>query len=297
MFQYRSQRVALAVSVLLHMLLFVTYRPLAEIQLFPAPVRTDQAMPEIPLVFELVETPDDAIRERPDRASLLSDKNSKARNEMRPEDLPPGEAYSEGRIPYKVFAGGIDAARAARALQDMQEPAASGHISQDHPEETPSGLAMKVFDAREELRKQLEEEAEASGEKSILSIRSPYLDDLDYDQRAAAAEALGGVALNTYEWNFAYYILDMKKKLRDNTFPPVAFTRFGMISGETVLTFRVWPDGHATDIEVIGYEGHKTLMETSVDAVKSASPFKPLPDDFPEEYLELRWTFIYFVYR
>ncbi len=297
MFQYRSQRIALAVSVVLHMLLFVAYRPLKKIQLFQAPVTADQAMPEIPLVFELVETPDDAIRERPDQASLLSDKNSRARNETRPADLPEGEAFSEGQIPYKVFTGGVDAAQAERALQEMQEPAASGHISQEQPEETPTGLAMKVFDAREELRKQLEEEAEASGEKSILSIRSPFLDDLDYDQRAAAAEALGGVALNTYEWDFAYYILDMKKRLRENTFPPVAFTRFGMISGETVLTFRVWPDGHATDIEVVNYEGHKTLMETSVDAVKSAAPFRPLPDDFPEEYLELRWTFIYFVYR
>jgi outer membrane biosynthesis protein TonB len=179
----------------------------------------------------------------------------------------------------------------------MQEPAASGKLEQEEPNETTKDLAMKPFDARQELRKQLSEESEAGGEKSILSIRSPYLDDLDYNQRLAAAEALGGVALNTYAWDFAYYILDMKKKLRENTFPPVAFTRFGMISGETVLTFKVWPDGSATDIEVIGYEGHKTLMETSVDAVKDASPFAPLPDDFPEEYLELRWTFIYFVYR
>lgn len=297
MFQYRSQRVALTVSVLLHMLLFITYRPLARIQLFPAAVQEDQNMVRAPLIFELVETPDDAIQERPEQASLISDKNSRARNEIRPEGLPAGEAYSEGQIQYKIFAGGPEAAQAERALQEMQEPAASGKLEQEEPNETTKDLAMKPFDARQELRKQLSEESEAGGEKSILSIRSPYLDDLDYNQRLAAAEALGGVALNTYAWDFAYYILDMKKKLRENTFPPVAFTRFGMISGETVLTFKVWPDGSATDIEVIGYEGHKTLMETSVDAVKDASPFAPLPDDFPEEYLELRWTFIYFVYR
>ncbi len=297
MFRYRSQRIALTISVLLHLLLLVSYRPLSKIQLFDEPAQFDQAMPEIPLVFELVETPDDAIRERPDQASLISDKNSRARNEIRPEDLPVGEAYIEGQVPHRVFAGAEEAARAEQALREMQEPAASGHISQEQPEETPTGLAMKTFDARRELRKQLSEEAEASGERSLLSIRSPYLDDLDYNQRLAAAEALGGVALNTYEWDFAYYILEMKRKLRENTFPPIAFTRFGMISGETVLSFRVWPDGSATDIEVIGYEGHKTLMETSVDAVKSSSPFAPLPDDFPEEYLELRWTFIYFVYR
>jgi hypothetical protein len=297
LFRYRSQRIALTISVLLHMLLLVTYRPLAKIQLFPAALQTEQEAAKAPLVFELVETPEDAIRERPDQASLISDKNSRARNEIRPEDLPAGEAYSEGQVPHRIFAGAPDATQAERALQEMQEPAASGRLTEDEPNETTPDRAMKPFDARRELRKQLSEEAEASGERSILSVRSSYLDDLDYNQRLAAAEALGGVALNTYEWDFAYYILEMKKKLRENTYPPIAFTRFGMISGETVLTFRVWPDGNATDIEVIGYEGHKTLMETSVDAVKSASPFSPLPDDFPEEYLELRWTFIYFVYR
>jgi hypothetical protein len=53
-FQYRSQRVALTVSVLLHMLLFITYRPLARIQLFPAAVQEDQNMVRAPLIFELV---------------------------------------------------------------------------------------------------------------------------------------------------------------------------------------------------------------------------------------------------
>lgn len=279
------------------MLLLVAYRPLAKIQLFPVAAEEEKSAVTPPLVFELVETPDDAIREKPEHATLISDKNALARNEIRPGDLPTGDAYSEGQIPYRIFAGGPEQADAARALQEMQEPAASGKQIQDQQEETTKNLAIKPFDARQELRKQLNEESEARNEKSILSIRSSYLDDLDYNQRLAAAEALGGVALNTYEWDFAYYILDMKKKLRENTFPPVAFSRFGMISGETVLTFRVWPDGKASDVTVIGYEGHKTLMETSVDAVKGASPFQPLPDDFPEEYLELRWTFIYYVYR
>ena len=297
MYRYRSQRIALVVSLLLHALLFVTYRPLAKIQLFPAVVQAERGVPEVPLVFELVETPDDAIQERPEEAALLSDKNSRARNETRPDDLPAGEAYIEGQVPHRVFAGGPTREEAERALREMQEPAASGRLEQEVPEETPQGLSMKTFDARKELRKQLNEESEAGNAKSLLSVRSSYLDDLDYNQRLAAAETLGGVALNTYEWDFAYYILEMKKKLRENTFPPIAFIRFGMISGETVLTFRVWPDGSATDVEVIGYQGHKPLMETSVDAVKGSSPFRPLPDDFPEKYLELRWTFIYYVYR
>ncbi len=89
----------------------------------------------------------------------------------------------------------------------------------------------------------------------------------------------------------------MKKKLRSNTHPPGAFSPLGLIDGRTVLTFRVMPDGKVTGLTVKGYEGDRTLMETSVDAVESSSPFPPLPDDFPEEYLELTWTFIYYVYR
>ena len=279
------------------MILFVAYRPLAKIQLFPVSAEREQERAAPPLVFELVETPEDAIRRRPEEAALLSDKDATARNERRPEDLPVGEAYSEGHIPYKIFAGGAAQTEAERALEEMQEPAASGRMEREQPAERKEDLAIETFDARSELRKQLSEESEAQGEKSLLSIRSSYLDDLDYDQRLAAAEALGGIALNTYEWDFAYYILEMKRKLRENTFPPIAFSRFGMISGETVLTFRVMPDGSVANVEVLGYEGHKTLMETSVDAVESSSPFMQLPDDFPEEYLELRWTFIYYVYR
>jgi hypothetical protein len=45
------------------------------------------------------------------------------------------------------------------------------------------------------------------------------------------------------------------------------------------------------------YSGHPALMETSVNAVKASNPFKQLPDFFPEDYLELTWTFIYSILR
>ena len=86
----------------------------------------------------------------------------------------------------------------------------------------------------------------------------------------------------------------MKKKLKSNIYPPAIFTYMGGISGETTVTFRVWPDGKMTDLIVLGFNGHRTLMETSVTAVEKSSPFRPLPGDFPEEYLELTWTFFYY---
>jgi TonB family protein len=122
-------------------------------------------------------------------------------------------------------------------------------------------------------------------------------DDATYRQVAFSAEDLGGVTLNTYAWDFAPYVLHMKRKIRENIYPPPAFTRLGIISGETVLRFRVLPDGQMTNLEVLSYTGHPSLKETSVVAVMNAAPFKPLPKGFPEEYLELTWTFIYSVTR
>ena len=47
-------------------------------------------------------------------------------------------------------------------------------------------------------------------------------------------------------------------------------------------------------LEVLEYIGHKTLMETSVRAIEVSAPFKPLPVDFPEDYLEITAQFYYF---
>jgi hypothetical protein len=301
LFQYRSQRIALAVSVVIHILILAAYRPLARIQLFPH--RADEASAEaaVPLVFELVETPDDAIQQRPETAYLLSDKNAIARNEIYDEDKPTGEAVSEGVTQYRVFAGRLEPAGAPEApLQSPQTEQPQDRPrdrSREHPQDAYSDLSALTFDSRQSLHDELYKDPNPLAETGPLSMPRNFMDDMDYDQRASSAEALGGITLNTYAWDFASYILEMKKKLRENTYPPVAFTRFGMISGETVLTFRVWPDGSMTDLAVITYAGHRTLMETSVDAVKNASPFRSLPEDFPEKFLELKWTFIYFVYK
>ena len=111
------------------------------------------------------------------------------------------------------------------------------------------------------------------------------------------ADELGDVSLNTYAWDWAEYILEMKRRIRENVHPPGAFTFLGLISGDTVLRFKVLPDGRVVDLEVVGFTGHSSLMETSVTAVERAGPFRALPADFPEEYLELVWTFSYVVRR
>ena len=281
---------ALVISVIVHLLILVLYKPLSLINFSPENV--DSALVAVrPLVFELVETPEDAIRQRPDVASLLSDKDAIARNEKRPEDLPEGEAYSEGISEHRVFAGDMSTSSGADASEDSPDS------RQDSDQAGMSDMVIRVPQDLGEIFSKNRSSAGKSSRDHQSSHGRSFTDDLSYNQRQEAAKALGGVTLNTYNWDFASYILEMKRKLRSNTHPPGAFSPLGLIDGQTVLTFRVMLDGRVEDLSVVKYTGDRTLMETSVYAVEASSAFRPLPEDFPEEYLELTWTFIFYVYR
>ena len=292
--------ISFAISVTVHLLILALYKPLALISLSPDKVDSSIAASR-PLVFELIETPDDAVRRRPDDANLLSDKDATARNEKRPEDMPEGEAYSEGISEHKVFAGDISSSRGTDGYEGLgrshRADSDEGEEDQANDMENISDMTIRVHQDLDEIFTRGRLSApKSSGSPQSLQGRS-FSDDADYDQRSEAAEALGGITMNTYDWNFASYILEMKRKLRSNTHPPGAFSPLGLIDGKTVLSFRVLPDGSVVDLYVIEYTGDRTLMETSVDAVEGSSPFRPLPSDFPMDYLELTWTFIFHVYR
>lgn len=299
MFKYRSQRVALAISVLIHLLILVVYRPLSKINILPDQREAESAEAAAPLVFELVETPDDAIRQRPDATNLLSDKNALARDEYQGTDKETGDAYSEGRTSYRVFSGQSERIEVAQSLSEVLQEKRPQDELREQLRNQDLNVSTKDLDSRQQQnqKKEASENLRPQDGFGRPLNSQQYIDDVNYDQREFSAKNLGGISLSTYAWDFASYILEMKRKLKASTYPPSAFTHLGMISGETVITFRVWPDGTATDIKVVDYNGDKSLMETSVDAVRISSPFRSLPRNFPEEYLELRWTFVYLVYH
>jgi hypothetical protein len=298
-FRYRSQRIAFVISILIHILILLVYRPLARIDLFPD--RHDGALARVaePIIFELVETPDDAIRQRPEEARLLSDKDALARDEYTEDDRETGDAYSEGQVPYRVFSGRSELVGAEEQRRAEEREGRNRDRSSDPPRGVnPDAAGDDAEPRRLEAPPALPQDylsRQAAGDP--LSMGRQFSDDLDFDQRTHRAVDLGGITLNTYAWDYASYIFAMKRKLRSNTHPPAAFSLLGMISGEAVLRFKVLKDGTAIDISVLDYTGHRSLMETSMDAVRLSSPFRPLPKDFSEEYLELTWTFIYSVYR
>jgi TonB family protein len=108
-----------------------------------------------------------------------------------------------------------------------------------------------------------------------------------------SALGLGGVSFNTLEWDFAPYAIELKRRIAERWYPPVAFTYGGLYGGVTVLRFRIGLDGALTGPEMISGAEHSSLDTAAINAVKLAAPFGALPEDFPESHLEVTFSFHY----
>jgi hypothetical protein len=239
------------------------------------------------LTFELVETPEQARSQTPpENAQLLSDKNAVAHDEYQKNDKPKGNPYSEGDFDVK----NLPVVPVEPTPLTEQVPEQKNEISKENQltESSSNRYEYQKF-SRQELMK-----------KNPASTNYPEQSRLDkplYDNKQFSADDLGGFSFNTYDWDFAPYMLEMKRKVERNVFPPPAFTYMGLISGETVLRFKVMPNGEVKDLKVLKYSGHESLKETSINSIVNSSPFRPLPADFPESFLEVTASFTYYVKR
>jgi protein TonB len=248
-----------------------------------APLVFDLQQPELPR--EVIATPADAsTAPQPKNADFLSDKNALARN----QDPAPGlrlsdEPYSRGDfvshdLPPQPPSPGKEASAARPQEPPAQAERNREAVNNDRQPDENAGIILP-------------RDREAAKAKSQLRLELPGVLHRQLDAQAAAD---GGLSFNTYNWDFAPYMLALKERIGRNIFPPMAFSKLGMIDGDTVLRFKIYPDGRLDGLELIGYTGHRTLMETSRFAVTASAPFPNLPADFPKSYLEVTAKFSYF---
>ncbi len=288
----RLRKYIVVASILLHIVILMLFEGAVRLNLIgfnppPPPPESE------PIVFDLqqrqtpkqvIETPDDAnVTDRQTQANYLSDKNALARNPETDPNAPTGDAFAKGiyethELPSQQGKPGDDRTqpRQEGSSQGEEERKLSDYIDQND-----------VFTG-EFLRKEQEEKFRGQTEQ---------LPNVPHRNLLTQALDRGGLSFNTYNWDFAPYMIGLKAKIRRNIFPPLAFTKLGLISGETLVKFRIYPNGELRLLKVLDYKGHKSLMETSYHAVKSSAPFDKLPANFPEDYLEVTGKFMYFVNR
>jgi hypothetical protein len=290
----KVKRQIILLSILLHILFLSFWESAIKLDL-SRPIPAAPPPKSAPLVFDLqqpeqprevIATPADApTTPKPQKADFLSDKNALARN----QDPAPGLRLSED--PYS---------RGDLLSHDLppQPPSPEKEIAAVRPEENPTQAEKNREDAKNDL--QADENTEmtrnrdtaAAKAKNPLRLELPGVLHRQLDERAAAD---GGLSFNTYDWDFAPYMLALKERIGRNIFPPLAFSQLGAIDGDTLLRFKIYPDGRLGDLELLGYTGHRTLMDTSRFAVTASAPFPNLPTDFPKSYLEVTAKFSYFI--
>ena len=286
----------LIISILLHLLLL-----LIPAELFVADIQkalADQESPPEKMTFIFVETPENAVESPLEQVTpFISDKNLAAANPDAPADLSEGMPYQEGE------------SELAAMLPEPEPGVISGdrrpaEESQESPEQTPSDQGKQAqpqsFDKLQDLQaisrltppKREKPLVRQEGQSQDKPGAPPAPTVPRFDSRERRAPVGSSFSLSTYNWNWAPYLKELKKRIESNIYPPPAFY-MGLAHGRTFLRFKIMPDGSIENFELLGYSGHESLKNTSVNAINASVPFLPLPSDFPEDYLGLTVGFFY----
>ncbi|MFH1313500.1 MAG: energy transducer TonB [Candidatus Eisenbacteria bacterium] len=268
---HRTSRLYFPISVLLHVALLLVLSLGKWGSKSVEPDAWEQQKENNP-VFELIDVPDDVRQEKPDAATrLVSDRSAKAAD-MNPRDMEAAkEPYADGDLRFAAY----ERPEATEKQTDPRSPSQAGIQS-----EIKGDLAWtRSIDFLEEMK---------TDPQSRGSRRSTSKSNL-----LSSAENRGGLSFNVYNWDFAPYMLAMKREVESHLFPPYAFTHMGAVSGTNVVRFTVMPDGEVRDLVVLASDAHSSLDLTSLRAIEMSLPFMPLPSNFPEDHLEVTAHFSY----
>lgn len=243
----------------------------------PAPQQ--EPVPPLPnKLYDVMENPN-ADNQKPVNSNLLAEKSSVS---AAPDRGDPGKALApRSEAEPQQF---NDLTR-----EEQQE-------SQQQPEEaadlkgTENVFAMehqRLF-SKDLVAKQLQKKSvQQPVEQSTENKKSAPLTQKDFE-----AELIGEPRLSTYAWDWAPWWLAFKRKIFQYWYIPTAW-QMGLISGYTVVSIKVSREGELMEYEILDHKGHPSLRESSENVLESTFPFKALPPDFPEKYLEIKFVMIY----
>ncbi|MBN1895012.1 TonB C-terminal domain-containing protein [bacterium] len=262
---------ALFLSLLIHILILLSHGFWDELGLISLPVRPEKRQASKRMVFDIVET-QEASRVPPAEADHYSDKDAVARDAMTQPMDRTDRPYSEGIAAVQTHE--------PPPGQDLRQQTDSRLVPEDRDR---TGLQVRARPSVPFSREMLVRGASPSG------MQVPA-----QDQSRSSAVEFGGFQLNTYAWDFAPYLLELRRRIQRNIYPPQAFTYLGL-GGNNVLRFRILRDGTLVGPKLLEYGGEKVLVETSQKAVETSAPFPPLPGNFPEDFLEITARFQYLI--
>ncbi|MBU1699339.1 MAG: hypothetical protein KJ970_05740 [Candidatus Eisenbacteria bacterium] len=269
--------------------------------------------PEEPTFF--TELPPDRADDPPERADYLSNVTSRTR-----DDLPGGEA---GALPRQEgysdapqirmdqgTAQGMTAeterpedATAPEAVKPEEKPEDKGaepevtaeNIESPEIKETPepsetgsSFLIPKGAGLEHPMKSFLEQGlASDSAQRRIQPLGMSDIAQEAMSSPGGNTDLSGIISLNTTEWAYGYWMQQFRRKVIQKWIAPLGY-HLGLIHGYTDCELEIALTGELLRCDVIAADGHQALREASVDALRKAAPYDPLPSHFPEKTLILQ---------
>lgn len=306
----------------------------------PAPFAPGEVQAQIPEPIQLVfsdppgdrsetprrfsELPEDRATEPPESADLLSNVDSRARDDVPGEtadaprldgrsdspdvQLDPGapappepdtgkeiEAETTDPQPNEATQGDPQADTPEAARNDplggeliQPTPETPGEAREEGSEKDPQGV-QDAAPAPTQASRSMQMLQRQGGTNASQLLQRPR-GDFDLYQEAqnnpTGNAAHGDISLSTYAWDFAPWLQRFRRDFTESWYPPAAFF-YGIIHGWNVVRIEVARDGSLLNMEVLEEEGDRALTQCSVGTFKAVAPYRPLPANFPDETLVL----------
>jgi TonB family protein len=105
----------------------------------------------------------------------------------------------------------------------------------------------------------------------------------------AGTSGAEGITVDAAQFPFGYFLSAIERRVSESWY--LAMVKPG--SGLTcVVYFRLMRNGSVEDVRVEKGSGNDYFDRSAVRAVKSASPFPPLPRGFQDDFLGIHFTFV-----
>lgn len=91
---------------------------------------------------------------------------------------------------------------------------------------------------------------------------------------------------------FSAYMREMQSRIKSNWQPSSQ-----KVSRSVTLLYSINKDGSLRHYSIYRSSGSKDMDNAAVEALKKSFPFKPLPENFKGEYVDVQFTFDYNVWE
>ena len=104
------------------------------------------------------------------------------------------------------------------------------------------------------------------------------------------------IKLSTYDWRYAPYVSYLKERIEFSVVPSPGF-KLGLVEGRIWARFKILRSGKIFDHQFLDAAGNPLKRDRWTRGVNVHQEARPLPEDFPEDYLEVTGIFDFSLVR